>query len=190
MTTLLLKYWKYVLILALSALSFISIKSCITNANEKQRFESNYNVSVNNLQQAEILHKGELEIYHKDIDSLGNALNIRDKTIETVWQTKYNYKDSAFLVPVYKDSLLLRYDTVRSRVAYSISKPCYDLTLNMYNDSIQENLSFHDQFTGFVHWERPHKFLFIHYGAKQYFMKLYSDCQKDTVKVDKLILIQ
>ncbi len=199
MTTLLLKYWKFALIIILSVLSFLSIKSCISNRNEKVRYESNYNTVVNDKQQAEILHNGELAIYHKDIDSLGNAIGIRDKTIQSIWQTVINYKAQLnikvnkrdtgyYYVPVPKDSIL--YTNITLPRYFTEHKPCYDINFYATDDSLGATVDYHNQFTGFIHWERPHKFWFIHWGAKQYFMKLYSDCQKDTIRVDKLILMQ
>ena len=185
----LIKYWKIILFAVLLCSLFAAIKSCKENLNEKLRFQSNYNTNVNDLQQAVILHKGELAKYYYQLDSLSKIIpRLRTKTIQTVWQTKYNYKDSTLFDLRIKDSI--NFITVTLPKILSINKPCYDLQLKFEPDTINALLDYHDQLTGFLHWERLHKFWFIRWGVKQYYLKLYSGCQNDTLKVDKLIIIE
>lgn len=183
-----LKYWKYIFFAVLFVSLFAAIKSCKENKAEKQRFESNYNNVVNNNSAVEVLHSDEVATYYYLIDSLRKQLNIREKTVNTIWVTKYNYKDSTLLDIRIKDSI--NYILVYLPKEININKPCYDLNLKFEKDTINTIIAYHDQLTGFLHWERPHKFLFIRWGTKEYFLKLYSGCKKDTIKVDKLILIE
>lgn len=155
--------------------------------NEIIRFEGNYDKVVNDKESAEILHKGELKKYHAAMDSIAKKYGVRDKTVKVVFQTKYIYKDSAVILPFYEyktfvDTIPLWYKE------YRIDKPCYSLSIKQVNDTISEKLQFHNIFTGILHWERPHKFWFIRWGAKEYFLKLHSNCDNDTVKVGKLII--
>ena len=162
--------------------------------NERKRFEANYDTVVNEKKNAEILHTNEIEKFHKDIDSLMTASGIREKTVKTVFQTKINYIDEEVLVPVY-DTIPVFASTASTSLSdrivknYSISKPCYDLQLTSVNDTISEKLSLHDKFTGFLYWERPHKFWFVRWGAKQYFMKIKSECMGEIIP-EKLIVTE
>lgn len=156
---------------------------------EKNRLQNNYNVLALNKDIAERLYKNEVKLYYYSIDSLRKALNVRSKTVQTIFKTVVKYSDSTNFV--FKDSLIYVNDTIPIYVKTKhISKPCYDLFLTNNNDTITSILNYHDTFTGFLHWDRPHKFLFFRWGAKEYYLKLYSDCQKDTIKVDKLIIIE
>ena len=152
---------------------------------EYVRIKNNYDVLALNKDNAERLHKNEVKLYYYSIDSLRNALNIRSKTVQTIFKTvviyrdSVNYKDSTITINVLDTIPYLTTDKL-------IKRDCYDLYL--YQD--YETLKYKDTFTGLLHWERAKKFWFIHYGSKQYYLKLYSDCQKDTLKVDKLILIE
>jgi hypothetical protein len=152
---------------------------------EKQRYKANYEAVVNDKKNAEILQANEISKYHKDLDSLRKILGIREKTVQTIFETKINYIDEQLLIPVY--DTIPYFDTVRIVKSYSISKPCYDLQLTSINDTISEKLSIHDKFTGFLYWERPHKFWFIRWGVKQYFMKIQSECMGEIIP-DKLII--
>ena len=152
---------------------------------EYVRIKNNYDVLALNKDNAERLHKSEIKLYYYSIDSLRKALNVRSKTVQTIFKTVVIYRDSVN----YKDSTIMVQvlDTVPYMTTDKlIKRPCYDLYL--YQD--YEILKYKDTFTGFLHWERKFKLWFIHYGPKQYYLKLYSTCQSDTIKVDKLIMIE
>jgi hypothetical protein len=151
--------------------------------NEVKRLQNNYDVLALNKDNAERLYKNEVKLYYYSIDSLRKALNVRGKTVQTIFKTVVSFRDSVN----FKDSTITILDTIpyltTDRV---IKKPCYDLYL--YEN--HELLNYHDVFTGFLHWERKYKLWFIHYGHKEYYLKLYSQCQMDTIKVDKLIMVE
>ncbi len=170
-----------VLILIISGLGALYFNE----RSERKRFEANYDTVVNDKKNAEILQTNEIAKFHKDIDSLREASGIREKTVKTVFQTKYTFTNEEILVPVY--DTIPYFDTVRTVKNYMISKPCYDLQLTSINDTISEKLTIHDKLTGFLYWERPHKFWFIRWGAKQYFMKIRSECMGEIIP-DKLII--
>jgi hypothetical protein len=150
---------------------------------ERKRLQSNYDVLALNKDNAERLYKNEVKLYYYSIDSLRKALNVRGKTVQTIFKTVVSFLDSVN----FKDSTITTIDTIPYLTTDRVIKqPCYDLYL--YEN--HEILNYHDVFTGFLHWDRPHRFLFIRWGAKEYYLKLYSDCQKDTIKVDKLIMIE
>lgn len=156
---------------------------------DRIRYEGNYDTVVNDKENAEILHKGELLKYHKGLDSLAKVLGVRSKTLGSVFEVQINYKDSNLLIPVAVKYNV--YDTIPVYAnKYMVSKPCYDLELISINDTIREKLTLHDKLTGFLHWERPHKIWFVRWGRKQYFLKLHSECRNDTIKVNKLIIFQ
>lgn len=151
--------------------------------NEVKRLQNNYDVLALNKDNAERLYKNEVKLYYYSIDSLRKALNIRPKTVKTIFKTVVSFRDSVN----FKDSTVTILDTIPYLTTDKLIKqPCYDLYL--YEN--HELLNYHDTFTGFLHWERPHKFLFIRWGAKEYYLKLYSQCQMDTIKVDKLIMVE
>lgn len=154
---------------------------------EMNRFENNYNVTVNSLNNAEILNANEVKTYHYSLDSLRKELDIRRKTVTNIFVTKYNYRDSVRLIP----ELVINQvnDTNYIAKEYSFKSDCYDLNIYNSNDTLLHYINWHDKLTGFLYWERKHRLWFIRWGSKQYFIKLYSDCQKDTIKVEKLILI-
>jgi hypothetical protein len=150
------------------------------------RIKSNYDNLVLENDAAQIIHTGENYRNKKELDSLAKLLDIRLKTIKTIFQTKYNYKDSIFLVPFYQNEIV--YDTVPVPKQYIHRGDCYDLSLVADKDTIYSELTLHDDITGYLHWERPHKFWFIHWGRKEYFLKVHSECLKDTLKIDNLII--
>lgn len=155
---------------------------------ERKRFMNNYDILVNDVNKAEVLHSYEIDKYYRSIDSLRNVIgSIRQKTVSTIFQTKYNYKDSILLYPIL-DTIRIN-DTIKILKTYTNKTKCFDLILIQENDTIKEFLEFKDELTGFLHWERPHRFWFIRWGAKEYFLKLYSACKNDTVKINKLILV-
>lgn len=175
------------LIIILSLLLLAAGSLYLKERSERIRFEDNYETVVKDKERAEILHKGELKECYTEIDTLRKKLNIRDKTIEVVYQTEVNYKDSNLLIPVPVKFNV--YDTIPVFAKkYSVKKPCYDLELLNINDTIIERLHYHNKYTGFLHRERPHKFWFVRWGSWEYFLKLYSHCENDTIGVDKLIL--
>ena len=153
------------------------------------RIQNNYDVLALNKDNAERLYKNEVKLYYYSIDSLRNELNIRKKTVQTIFKTVVKYYDSTNFV--FKDSTIYKNDTIPIYIkSKHISKPCYDLYLTNNNDTITSILNYHDTFTGFLHWERKYKWWFIRYGSKEYYLKLYSQCQMDTIKVDKLIMVE
>ena len=156
---------------------------------EVNRLQNNYDVLALNKDNAERLYLSDIKTYYYSIDSLRNELNIRKKTVQTIFKTVVKYYDSTNFV--FKDSFIYINDTIPIYIKTKhISKPCYDLYLSNVNDTITSILNYHDTFTGFLHWERKYKWWFIHYGSKEYYLKLYSQCQMDTIKVDKLIMIE
>lgn len=181
-----IKYFIYFIIISL----FISFAGLFFYyKSEVERLQNNYDVLALNKDNAEVYHKNEVKKYYSSIDSLRKALNVREKTVQVVFKTKYNYKDSTMFN--FKDSTIYVNDTIPFFIKTKhIQKPCYDLHLYNVNDTITSILNYHNVFTGIFHWEFPHKFLFIRWGKKEYYLKLYSECQKDTIKVDKLIMIK
>ncbi|MCX6232621.1 MAG: hypothetical protein NTZ33_13880 [Bacteroidetes bacterium] len=177
----------YIIIAVLSLLFIGSLYMLKKEYDEKIRFKDNYDTVVNDANNAEILHTNEIKAFHKEIDSLRDASGIREKTVNVAFQTKYNYKDSTLLIPVI-DTIHIK-DTIKIVKNYHISKPCYDLSLQSINDTITENLQLHDKLTGFLYWERPHKFLFIRWGAKKYYLKILSECNGIIIP-DKLIITE
>lgn len=150
---------------------------------EVKRLQNNYDVLALNKDNSERLYKNEVKLYYYTIDSLRKALNVRGKTVQTIFKTVVSFRDSVN----FKDSTITILDTIPYLTTDRVIKqPCYDLYL--YEN--HELLNYHDTFTGFLHWERKYKWWFIRWGAKEYYLKLYSDCQKDTIKVDKLIMIE
>lgn len=180
------KYIYYsVLILIIFGLGYFLKKQIA----DRKRLQNNYDVLALNKDNAERLYKNEVKLYYYSIDSLRNELNIRKKTVQTIFKTVVKYYDSTNFV--FKDSLIYVNDTIPIYIKTKhISKPCYDLYLTNNNDTITSILNYHDTFTGFLHWERKYKWWFIHYGPKEYYLKLYSQCKMDTIKVDKLIMIE
>lgn len=151
--------------------------------NEVKRIQNNYDVLALNKDNAERLYKNEIKTYYYSIDSLRKALNIRSKTVQTIFKTVVSFRDSVN----FKDSTVTILDTIPYLTTEKLIKqPCYDLYL--YEN--HELLNYHDVFTGFLHLERPHKFWFIRWGDWQTYLKLYSQCQMDTIKVDKLIMVE
>lgn len=151
--------------------------------NEVKRLQNNYDVLALNKDNAERLYLSEIKTYYYSTDSLRKALNIRPKTVKTIFKTVVSFRDSVN----FKDSIITILDTIPYLTTEKLIKqPCYDLYL--YEN--HELLNYHDVFTGFLHWERPHKFLFIRWGTKEYYLKIYSQCQMDTIKVDKLIMVE
>ena len=183
---------RIITIIVLILLLISSISTAIYFRKQFKRMASNFQIANSNLQKAFILHKNELSDNFKQIDSLRKELGIRSKTVQTVFQTKYNYRDS--LLYLISDSLRIKdsinYINITIPRHFTLNKNCYSFSFDKVKDSLQCSFEYHDVLTGLLHWERPHKFLFIHWGPKEYFLKLYSECQKDTMKVDKLILIQ
>jgi len=197
--SLLKKYWKQLLAIGAALTIIMLTRELFVSNSNAARFKNNYEVVNGNLQKALILKTGELKQAEPKIDSLSKLLGIRDKTIQSIFQTKYNYNsnfnipgkryDTSFVkIPVLKDSIL--YSTITIPKEFTINKSCYDINFIANDDTIDATLQFHDQLTGFINWERPHKFLFFYWGDKKYFMKIYSACRKDTVSVDKFIIIQ
>lgn len=173
---------KYIFIL----LFIMAIILLFKYKNDAARWENNFNKEVFNLNNAQILHNGEVAIYHHDLDSIRKLVDIRQKTVQVIYQTKLNYKDSFVIQTNLKDSI--NYVTVTIPKVFSIEKPCFNVLITADSDSIQAEINMHDELTGFLHWERPNRFLFIRWGAKQYFMKLHSACKNDTIHVNKLII--
>lgn len=174
------KYIYYsVLILIIFGLGYFLQKQIA----ERKRLQNNYDVLALNKDNAERLYKNEVKLYYYTIDSLRKALNVRGKTVQTIFKTVVSFRDSVN----FKDSLITILDTIPYLTTDRVIKqPCYDLYLYENHDL----LNYHDVFTGFLHWERKYKWWFIHYGKKEYYLKLYSQCQMDTIKVDKLIMIE
>lgn len=179
-------YYKQIGIIVLFVLLLFFFSQYKYFKSESERKQNNIEQLQGDSNKAIIIHKGELKQYEAKIDSLRAELGIRPKTIKTIFKTAYLYSDSTILVPVYISETI--YDTIPVPKEYNIKSNCYDLTLVNTNDTILSFLNWHDHLTGFIHWERPHKFWFIRWGAKEYHMQLYSDCQKDTIKIDKLII--
>lgn len=181
-----IKYWKQIGIVLLIGLLIFFFCRYKYFKGESERKQNNIESLQTDFDKAIIIKNGELKQYSFAMDSLRNELGIRPKTVKTVFKTSYLYSDSTILVPVYCCQTI--YDTIPVPKEYKIKAPCYDLTLVSTNDTILSFLNWHDNLTGFVYSERLHKFWFIRWGKKQYHIQLYSNCQKDTIKVDKLII--
>ena len=156
---------------------------------EVNRLQNNYDVLALNKDNAERLYLSDIKTYYYSTDSLRKALNIRGKTVQTIFKTVVKYYDSTNFV--FKDSLIYVNDTIPIYIKTKhISKPCYDLYLTNVNDTITSILNYHDVFTGFLYKERHHKFWFIRWGDWEYKMKLHSLCENKLIEINKLIVVE
>ena len=182
-----MKRYFIILVLLLTGISFFLLYK--KELKEKQRIENNLNIVTNNLNEAIFLHNTELNKYFKQIDSLRSALKIRSKEVQTVFVTKYNYKDSTIILP-YKDTIIIKDTLTYTLKEYNIARQCYSLKIKQTGDTIAEQLDYRDKLTGFLYWERPYKFLFIRWGRKQYRLKIASECSNKIFTPEKLIISQ
>ena len=141
-----------------------------------------FNASINNLPNGQhlALILTYRELLSKDtlkIDSLSKALKIRPKTIIKFQQViKYVYDTVSFPVFVQK------VDSGKWNVTDTGKCWVWKGSIFLKNDSLsfrRTSFEFYDKMTQFFYWQRKKKFLFIHYGAKDYFQKTQSTCGKD-----------
>ena len=121
-------------------------------------------------------------IYHKE-DSIAKIVGIKPKQIQQVIVNNYHYKDSTTNYIPYRDTI--KNDTMHfiaplgcMKVEGYTTKSGIVFTNNEYNDILHT----------FLYKRYDHKFLFIKWG-KYIDAKVYSECKKDTVAIEKNIKI-
>ena len=123
------------------------------------------------------------------IDSILKVAEIASKAVKTVTTINNYYIDSSKTI-IRPDPVISKTDTTYPFIDI---KDCFSVKgfMQVVNDrpelTIQER-KFDNEINVIVHNKRPHKFWFIRWGRWQHFLKLYSECEKDTIKVDKLII--
>lgn len=186
MWTFIVKYWKQIGIVTFILLLISSLYLNYYLNKENKRNAANWATEAAGKDQAIFIKNGELKDNYAQLDSLRKVLGIRAKTVVTVFKTSYIYKDSTLLIPVIDNQTY--YDTININRQYSIKGSCYDLDIIKNGDSIYSLLNYHDSMIGYLYKERPHKFLFIRWGAWIYQLKIQSECQNKLINVDKLIM--
>jgi hypothetical protein len=121
-------------------------------------------------------------IYHKE-DSIAKLVGIKPSQLQTVIVNNYHYKDSTTNYIPYKDTT--KQDTMKfiaplgcMKVEGYTTKSGVVFTNKEYNDILHT----------FLYKRYDHKFLFFKWG-KYIDAKVYSECKKDTVSVEKNIKI-
>lgn len=176
--------YKAILILICLAL-FILYNNAVK---EKNRIKQNFETVINKYNNAITLNTEELTRNYKDIAELRKQLNIREKEVVTVFKTNIVYKDSLRLIK--QIDTVFKIDTFLITTKYNYKDSCLTFLAEENNNKLFINYKIEDKLTGILSWYRPHKFLFLRWGAKRYKLDIYSKCKRDTFAVENLIIVK